>query len=100
VFDLDDVRPRLTALIGLLRTIPLPDPERTAFAIRVEPLTMVGIGSASTLGHRTQTQLPFASRQTCTIAPDDAVPTTALDAHVPDVADELAARLNADLARR
>jgi hypothetical protein len=93
VFDQGDLRPRLAALIKLLRSILLPDSEQITFALRVEPLTLLSIGSASTVGHRSKTTMPFVSRNSCGVAPEDTVTQQALDANVDDVADELTERL-------
>lgn len=97
VFDGDDLRPRLAALIKLLRSIPLPEAEQFAFALHVEPLSLLSIGSASVIGHRSSTTMPFASRNACSIEPEDTVTPRALDANVDDVADELTERLAAAL---
>jgi hypothetical protein len=100
VFDPDDLRPRLTALLGLLRSISLPDPERIAFALRIEPLMLLSFASASTVGHRSQAQMPFASRNSCSVDHTDALDTTALDANLADAAEELTARMAAALKSR
>jgi TIR domain len=97
VFDRDDLRPRLAALIKLLRYIALPEAECITFALRLEPLSLLSIGSASTVGHRSSTTMPFASRNSCTIEPEDSITLQALDANVDDVADELTERLAAAL---
>jgi hypothetical protein len=97
VFDRDDLRPRLAALIKLLRSIPLPEAEQIAFALHVEPLSLLSTGSASAIGHRSSTTMPFASRNFCSIEPEDTVSPQALDANADDVADELTERLAAAL---
>ena len=99
VFDPDDLRPKLATLIKLLRSISLPSSEQTSFALRIEPLMLLSTGSASLVGHRSQSTMPFASRNSCTVAPEDMVTWQALDANVDDVADELTERLAAVLAK-
>jgi hypothetical protein len=93
VFDQGDLRPRLATLIKVLRSIPLPDSDQITFALRVEPLSLLSIGSASAVGYRSQTTMPFVSRNYCSVAPEDTVTPRALDASVDDIADELTERL-------
>lgn len=100
VFDPDDVQPRLTAVLGLLRSLSVPDPDRIAFALRIEPLRQVSFALASTIGHRSQSQMPFVSRESCTVQPADTVSAAALDANIANVAEELTARLMAALKGR
>lgn len=99
-FDPDDLRPRLAALLGLLRSISLPNPEGIAFALRIEPLTLLSFAAASTIGHRSRAEMPFSSRNSCSVDPDDVIDTEALDANLAEVAEELTARLAAALNRR
>jgi hypothetical protein len=100
VFDPDDLRPRLAALIGLLQSLSVAASERIAFALRVEPLMLLSFAAASTIGHRSQAEMPFVSRNSCTVDPADAIYTAALDANLTDVAEELTARLVAALKNR
>jgi len=100
VFDPGDLRPRLAALIKSLRSMSLPDSEQVTFALRVEPLMLLSVGSASVVGHRSQSTSPFVSRNSCSIAPEESVTWQALDANVDDVADELTERLAAALGQR
>ena len=100
VFDPGDLRPRLATLIKLLRSITLPSSEQITFALRIEPLMLLSTGSASVVGHRSQSTMPFASRNSCTVEPEDTVTWEALDANVDDVADELTERLATALAQR
>jgi hypothetical protein len=100
VFDPDDMCPRLVALLGLLRSLPLPDPGRVSFALRVEPLMLLSFAPASTVGHRSRAEMPFPSRNSCSVNPDDAVSIAALDANVGNAAAELTARLAAALKNR
>lgn len=100
VFDPDDMGPRLTALLVLLRSLPLPDPDRVAFALRIEPLALLSFAPASTVGQRSRAEIPFASRNSCSVYPDDAVSLAAFDANLGNVADELTARLAAALRNR
>jgi hypothetical protein len=100
VFDRDDMRPRLAAVIRLLRSISLPRVERIAFAMRLEPLSLLSLGSVSTVGNRSSTTMPFAGRNSCGVEPEDTVTPQALDANVDDVADELTERLTVALGSR
>jgi hypothetical protein len=97
VFDPSDLQPRLTALIKLLGSISLPESERVAFALRVEPLALLSIGDASTVGHRSRTKMPFASRNSCTVAPEDTLALGSVRAYGSEVAEELTERLAAAL---
>jgi hypothetical protein len=100
IFDQDDIRPRLSALIKLLRSMSLPDSEQITFGLRIEPLMLLSVGSASIVGHRSQSTMPFVSRNSCSIEPEDSVTWQALEANVEDVADELTERLAAALGQR
>ena len=97
IFDPDDLRPRLSALIKLLRSMSLSDSQQIAFGLRIEPLMLLSVGSASVVGHRSQSTMPFVSRNSCSIEPEDSVTWQALDANVDGVADELTERLAAAL---
>jgi len=100
IFDPDDMRPRLAALLRVLRSLPLPDPDQIAFALRIEPLMLLSFAVAATVGHRSQAQMPFASANSCSVNPEDAIGVAALDANFTDVAEELTARLAAALKKR
>lgn len=100
IFDRDDLRPRLSTLIKLLRSISLPNSEQITFGLRIEPLMLLSVGSASAVGRRSQSTMPFASRNSCSIEPEDSVTWQALDANVDDATDELTERLAAALGQR
>jgi hypothetical protein len=100
VFDPGDLRPRLSALIKSLRSISLPDSEQITFALRIEPLSLLSVGSASAVGHRSQSTMPFVSRTSCSIEPEDSLAWQAVDSNVDDVAEELTERLAAALGQR
>jgi len=96
-FDPSDLHPRIAALIKLLGSISLPESERVAFALHVEPLALLSIGDASTVGHRSRTTMPFASRNSCTVAPEDTLTLGSVRAYASEVAEELTERLTAAL---
>jgi hypothetical protein len=62
-------------------------------------LMLLSVGSASVVGHRSQSTMPFVSRNSCSIEPEDSVTWQALDANVDGVADELTERLAAALGQ-
>lgn len=97
VFDPEDMRPRLASLLHILRSLPVQTADRTAFALRIRPLTLVSVSSAAQVGHRSSSSMIFAGQEACTVEPEDTISTVSLDANVTDVADELTARLSTSL---
>lgn len=97
VYDASDIRPRLAALLAVLEAIASPMPQQLAFALHVQPLTMLSRSSVAQVGHRTNAQMPFVTREFVTVAPDDYVQGRWISSSAAAVADELTARLDAAL---
>lgn len=100
VFDPVDVQPRLESLLSLLLDIPIPTSTKYSFALRLAPCMLLSIGSASVIGVRRSTTMPFTSRpDAISVLPGDAVTVEALGGNLSDVAEELLARMKAELGK-
>ena len=100
VFDPVDVQPRLESLLGLLLDIPIPAATKYTFALRLAPCLMLSVGSASVIGVRHNATMAFTSRpDAISTIPEDAVTVEALSSNLPDIAEELVARMKAELSK-
>jgi hypothetical protein len=97
IVDVTDLAGRLPTLLQLLRALDLPDSPRTAVAARIEPLTLVSVGSVSAVGNRSTSSMPFVSQPSVTVLPDDTVTTSRIDANLDDLIEELLARITTAL---
>ena len=97
VFDPEDLRPRLEALLQALVRLPVEKAQEYGVALRLRPITSLSIGPVSTLGSRTSMSMPFAMRDEIAVDALDCLRSDALEVCLSDVAEELTARLQAAL---
>jgi hypothetical protein len=97
VLDPAEVESRTAALLDLLCRLPVETPRSVGFALKVEPTLSLTIGSADILGQRSSATMSFALRSPEGVAADDTLDFTAVSAATPAVAEELIARLLANL---
>jgi hypothetical protein len=95
VFDEEDVRNRITALLATHVSSGILIGENVAFAVSVGPVMMLTVGSASMINNRSSASLVMSSSANTSvqIEPTDYVSLRALTASTDEIADELTARL-------
>jgi hypothetical protein len=94
IFDLDDAGARMAALIETLLALDVPQPERVAFAVAIEPASMLMLGRAAEVGRRSSASLPMTGLTAVRVEPDDDLPSPNVG-DVTGIAEELVARLEA-----
>lgn len=103
VLDLDDLKLRLTGLLGVLSAVLIDAPTKYAFALRVEPIAFLTIGNASVIGSRSSASMAFATgnRSSFQADPEDYVDGVGvLEDHAGELAAELISRLRAETKKR
>ena len=95
VFDEEDVKNRLIALLALNANTGLHDGSEVALAVSIEPITMLMVGQAGEIERRSSAQFLYtmAPSSSLRMEPKDSVPASALGAQATQIADELTARL-------
>ena len=99
VYERADALPRLSAVLELLMTLEIPLPSRLAVAARIEPVSMLQRGVATSVGGRTTAQFVFAARSVEPVSPEDTVSASAVVTSVTAMTEEIIARLEAKLDR-
>lgn len=95
VFDEEDVRNRLIALLSIHAGSSLLGGTKIALAVSVEPITMMMVGSAGDVERRTSGQFLYtmAPNSSLRIQPTNTVEASALTTHADQIAEELTAQL-------
>jgi len=99
VLDADDVTRRLEQLLTVLIGFDVPMSDRYAIALCISNTMMLTVGSASVIGKRTSASMNLGSNELIVQA-DDSVSLKALQTAPGPVAEELVARLVAQLHTR
>ncbi|WP_375430999.1 toll/interleukin-1 receptor domain-containing protein [uncultured Friedmanniella sp.] len=98
IFDRDDLESRVAALLRLLIDLPISVASEYAVACGLTDYGMLTIGKASSLRGRTSASLAFSSRPDLRIDAEDALPSSAIQAHAQEASEEIVARIEARLA--
>jgi hypothetical protein len=95
VYDEEDVRNRLIALLSIHAGSSLLGGTKIALAVSVEPITMLMVGSAGDVERRTSGQFLYtmAPNSSLRIQPTNTVEASALTTHADQIAEELTAQL-------
>lgn len=95
VFDEEDVRNRLIALLALHADTGLHEQGEVALAVSVEPITMLMVGQAGDIERRSSAQFLYtmAPKSSLRIEPNASVQASVLGARASEIADELTAKL-------
>lgn len=95
VFDEEDVRNRLIALLALHANTRLHDGGEVALAVSVEPIAMLMVGQAGEIERRSSAQFLYtmAPSTSLRVEPNETVQASALGAEAVVIADELTAKL-------
>jgi hypothetical protein len=98
VFDPHEAQPRIEVLLKTLLRIGLPKAERFAVAARLSRTMLLSVGSSDAVGRRNSSTSIRANDQDIQVGHDEDVSTNALNHRPADVAEELVARLMAQLS--
>lgn len=95
VFDEEDVKNRLIALLALHANTGMLQGAIVALAVSVEPVSMLLLGKAGDTERRTSAQFLFTMKPNASlrIEPTSSVEAIALTSHAVEIADELVAQL-------
>lgn len=97
VFDAADVSVRLEAVINLLLTLPVPEPDAIGVAARVEPMAGLQLESVRILQGRTSATFPFSMRSVEPVLADDAIAFSQIGQDVAAFSAEIVARVESRL---
>lgn len=93
ILDRDDAAATVSTLLSAVLSVDAPEPERWAPGVAVTSALLLSEGSVADLGRRTSSTMRIGGRDRIVSDPRDSVDAAGIRGNLPDVADEIAARL-------